>query len=55
MELEVEAVEHWVGKFRADILARAIDETDHRVVIENQFGLTNHGHLARIMHHMPRF
>jgi hypothetical protein len=32
MELEVEAVEHWVGQFRADILSRAVDETDHRVV-----------------------
>jgi hypothetical protein len=31
LDMEVEAVEHWVGKFRADILARTIDETDHRV------------------------
>ena len=38
MELEVEAVEHWVGSFRADILARAVDEADHRVIIENQYG-----------------
>jgi hypothetical protein len=39
MELEVEAVEHWVGSFRADILARVIEsESDHRVIIENQFG-----------------
>lgn len=49
MELEVEAVEHWVGPFRADILARAIDETDHRVVIENQFGRTDHSHLGQIL------
>lgn len=49
LELEVEAVEHWVGSFRADILARAIDETDHRVIIENQFGRTNHGHLGQIL------
>jgi hypothetical protein len=49
IELEVEAVEHWVGAFRADILARATDETDHRVVIENQFGRTNHGHLGQIL------
>jgi hypothetical protein len=52
MELEVEAVEHSVGPFRADILARAIDEesdTDHRVVIENQFGRTNQGHLGQIL------
>ena len=49
LELEVEAVEHWVGSFRADILARAIDEADHRVIIENQFGKTNHGHLGQIL------
>jgi hypothetical protein len=46
---EIEAVEHWVGSFRADILARAIDETDHRVIIENQFGRTNHNHLGQIL------
>jgi hypothetical protein len=49
MEMEVEAVEHWVGPFRADILARAIDETEHRVIVENQFGRTNHGHLGQIL------
>jgi hypothetical protein len=48
-ELEVEAVEHWVGSFRADILARAVDEAEHRVVIENQFGRTDHGHLGQIL------
>jgi hypothetical protein len=49
MELEVEAVEHWVGSFRADILARATDETDHRALIENQFGRTDHKHLGQIL------
>jgi hypothetical protein len=49
MELEIEAVEHWVGAFKADILARAVGETDHRVIIENQFGRTNHGHLGQIL------
>ena len=29
MELEVEAVEHRVGSFLADILAQAVDEADH--------------------------
>jgi hypothetical protein len=47
MELEFEAVEHWVAKFRADVLARAVDKTDDRVIIENRFGLTNHGHLGQ--------
>ena len=49
MELEVEAVERPVGSFRADILARAVDEAGHRVIIENQFGLTDHGHLGQIL------
>jgi len=49
LELEVEAVEHWVGSFRADILARATGEPDHRVLIENQFGSTDHKHLGQIL------
>lgn len=49
MELEVEAVERPVGSFRADILARALDEAEHRVIIENQFGLTDHNHLGQIL------
>jgi hypothetical protein len=49
IELEVEAVEHSVGPFRADILARATDEPDHRVIIENQFGRTDHRHLGQIL------
>jgi hypothetical protein len=49
IELEVEAVEHKVGAFWADILARAVDEADHRVIIENQFGRTDHGHLGQIL------
>ncbi|MGJ4901460.1 DUF4268 domain-containing protein [Bradyrhizobium sp. HKCCYLS2058] len=50
LELEVEAVEHWVGAFKADILARIADEQDdHRVIIENQFERTDHKHLGQIL------
>ena len=49
MELEVEASEHWVGPFRADILARVAGEDDHRVLIENQFGRTDHKHLGQVL------
>ncbi len=49
LELSVEATEYKVGAFRADILARADDEPAHRVVIENQFGGTDHGHLGQIL------
>jgi hypothetical protein len=50
--LEVEAVEHWVGPFKADILARVVDDPDdrdHRVIIENQFERTDHKHLGQIL------
>lgn len=48
--LEVDAVEERVGDFRADILARAADEPDeHLVIIENQFGKTDHGHLGQLL------
>jgi hypothetical protein len=49
MELEVEAQEHRVGSFFADILAQSLDESEHRVVIENQFGGTDHRHLGQIL------
>jgi hypothetical protein len=52
LALEIEAVEHWVGPFRADILAHIAEEADageHRVIIENQFGRSNHGHLGQIL------
>jgi hypothetical protein len=50
MNLEVVAVEERVGDFRADILARLTDEPEeHVVVIENQFGRTDHGHLGQIL------
>ena len=49
LDLEVEAVEHFVGPFRADILARVTDEEDHRVIIENQFGRTDHSHLGQFL------
>ena len=50
LSLEVETVEQFVGAFRADIIARVVDEyEDHRVIIENQFGRTDHGHLGQLL------
>jgi len=49
IELEKEAVEHPVGPFRADILALAIGESGHRVVIENQFNQSDHDHLGKLL------
>ncbi len=36
-----------VGRFRVDIVAR--EQDGGTVIIENQFGLTDHGHLGQIM------
>jgi Domain of unknown function (DUF4268) len=52
MELEVMESESWVGSFRADILARVAEEgseLEHLVIIENQYGRTDHRHLGQIL------
>ena len=47
MELQLERVEVPVGPYCADILAR--DASAGLVVIENQFGKTNHDHLGKLL------
>lgn len=47
IELQVEATEVPVGPFSADILAK--DSDNNYVVIENQFGKTDHDHLGKIL------
>jgi hypothetical protein len=47
---ELEAVEFSVGAFRADILARDMTSPDgDRILIENQFGKTDHDHLGKLI------
>jgi len=48
VELEVEGAEVAVGPYSADILARDVG-TGRFVVIENQFGRTNHDHLGKLI------
>jgi hypothetical protein len=48
MELELQEVEADVGGFSADIVARDIS-TNKIVIIENQFGITDHKHLGQII------
>ena len=48
LDLEVQAQEERVGPFRADILCKDI-ATDRFVLIENQFGKTDHSHLGQIL------
>ncbi|WGF90725.1 DUF4268 domain-containing protein [Marinivivus vitaminiproducens] len=48
IDLELEALERWVGPFRADILCRnASDES--WVLVENQIERTDHVHLGQII------
>lgn len=46
LDLEAESLEEGVGDFRADIVAR---DGDTVVVVENQFGRTNHDHLGKLL------
>ena len=48
LELEVENTEVAVGPYSADILAKELG-TGRFVVIENQFGKTNHDHLGKLI------
>jgi Domain of unknown function (DUF4268) len=46
-EMQVEQIEVPVGPYSADILAK--DTSNNFIVIENQFGKTNHDHLGKIL------
>lgn len=48
VDVELVDREHPVGKFSLDIIGREV-ATGHPVIIENQYGQTDHGHLGQIM------
>ena len=48
MDVELEFREHKVGKFSLDIIGREV-ATGQPVIVENQFGPTDHQHLGQIM------
>lgn len=54
LELELVGVEHRVGSFRADIVCRNVP-TGSTVVIENQLGTSDHGHLGQLLTYAGAF
>ncbi len=52
VELELISRERRAGSFKADIVAKIVDEDeedDHKVIIENQLNSTDHDHLGKII------
>jgi hypothetical protein len=47
LALSLEAREHPVGRYSLDLLLS--DETGRKVIVENQFGQTDHGHLGKLL------
>ena len=54
LELEAQEQESPVGAFRLDVLASEAG-TDHFVVIENQYGETDHAHLGQLLTYAAGF
>ncbi|MGY1653419.1 DUF4268 domain-containing protein [Geodermatophilus sp. SYSU D01119] len=48
MDVELEEREHKVGKYSLDLIGREL-ATDRPVIVENQFGRTDHSHLGQLL------
>ncbi|MBR4902627.1 MAG: DUF4268 domain-containing protein [Victivallales bacterium] len=48
IDILAEETESAVGKYSADILAKE-DGSDRKIIIENQYGATNHDHLGKLI------
>lgn len=49
VEIEDPRREHRPGDFRCDIVGHLVGDENHVVVIENQFGKTDHDHLGKLL------
>lgn len=49
IEIENPTREHKLGDFPCDVVANLVGDEDHVVVIENQYGRTNHDHLGKLL------
>lgn len=49
MEVEEPQRECRPGDFSCDIVGHLVGDENHRLVIENQFGKTNHDHLGKLL------
>src|ERR1700721_759349 len=47
--LELIGTEVPVGPYSADILAKSAIDENHKVIVENQLGKTDHGHLGKMI------
>ena len=48
IDLELDGTEQWVGRFKADIIAKEVSTGD-TVLIENQLEKTDHSHLGQLL------
>ncbi len=51
VEVEDPLREHGLGDFPCDIVGHALGQPNHKIVIENQFGRTDHDHLGKLLTH----
>lgn len=49
LQIQLERREHKVGKFSLDLIGKVSGSDEQVVIVENQFGDTDHGHLGQIL------
>ncbi|MGQ7297900.1 DUF4268 domain-containing protein [Quadrisphaera sp. KR29] len=49
LEVQLEAREHPVGAYSLDLIGSEVEQSDRRVIVENQYGMTDHRHLGQLL------